>query len=160
MLSVFLLPVQAQDNCHSWTGAANFPPGWAVGNFGMPYNPYTNDITMQANCTDETVRATFGDGSPLTYIYDTVYIYVNNEWYPENINGEDGRMGNWVIGSGKTTFAEPTPELEDALINSTPVYLAAFICHWAADERLWKCGCDNEACEQHLWNIQEIVPTP
>lgn len=156
--SIFLFPVYAQNNCQVWN-STNFPPADLPRNqFGMPYNPFNKALTIQANCTNETIHATFGDNDPLTYIYDEVYVYVNGIWHKNTLEATEKRMGKWIVASGTTTFAQPG--LRNAIANSDPLFISGFICHWKVNDRLWKCGCDTDVCDQPRWNLQEIIGQP
>ena len=137
-------------DCHRILAPADFP---ATTDYAPPYDVAngTNRLFITGTCgTDDTATATIGSADPTEVVYDTGYVYRNNNWSPVPLSRQDPNSPiaaeDWFSGVATATFNVTPGEI----MNEN--FFVAFVCQWVDDT--WKCGCNDAACAQNLWNVQ------
>ena len=101
---------------------------------------------------DSDVNVTVHAGSSIKtdYVYDSGYVYRDNQWVQIALNRSNANVQkieeHWFNTIATTTFAMPAGKL------SSESYFLAYLCHW--NQNKWKCGCSDTACATPKWNIQ------
>jgi hypothetical protein len=131
----------AQDGpCHVITSANPIPSG-----FGASYNLFSTqkELLVATVCEGTTVKVTAGNGSDLTYVYDTGYLYKNSAWQAYTLECS-GKTGSWCPKQATATIPNAPQD--------TYNYLVAYTCQWLSNS--WKCGCDSTSCVTPKWQLQ------
>lgn len=136
----------AQTPCHE-IQALGTP---LLSGFGVPFDVTTNQLVMQAACTDTgTVTITAGSNSPNLYLYETGYLW-NNTWQPFTLTGSQ-KTGVWLTGEGSGTVTLSSTQLAETN------YFVNYTCVW--DGASWKCGCADTTCLTPSWQLQTFTHT-
>jgi Carbohydrate binding module (family 6) len=134
--------------CAQYTPSTSIPTG-----FGSPYDvafsPSTNLI--QTTCSTNSVTVNLGNQNPLTYMYNTGYLYKQGltTWQAVNYTSTESLISNaWYPKSATATISMTSTEL------ANPSYVPGYLCTWTGSS--WKCGCRDSACTQSYWQIQSF----
>ena len=130
--------VQAQtgSRCHIMFPGVSIPNG-----FGVPYDVFTQQQLISANCDSRGITVSAGDVSGVRYVYEQGYEYRNNTWVPFNFSGS--KQGALITGVAQATLSTQ---------GENPRYFVAYICTWNVSQ--WFCGCQDQSCAQPSWQLQ------
>jgi hypothetical protein len=151
-LGLFIVsnPASAISRCHQYDRYTLVPDGFAAA-----YNLFTptRETLMSVDCQPgPEARIEIGSGSSYQYIYNTAYIYRNNDWEEYTLQaGGPVTQGEWHIGRANIILDNNDISAEQIAGDN---YIITYICLWTGSA--WKCGCHDPKCEQPGWQLQRF----
>ncbi len=114
--------------------------------FAPPYDPVTKNQLFRAYCdtTQGTVRFVVGDRER-TYVYTSLYTWINGQWKRIDDPGGGGRWKQWSVD-----LSVPKQSVGE--------WAVAYTCTWDRGAQRWRCGCKDEACTSSGWHLIRINP--
>lgn len=139
--------------CSRYLSAGEVPAGYGA---ATDVAGGSGEMLISARCDVESGDYTveLGDGKETTFVYETGY-----RWDPEDGSWaaiefqslDEEKVGDWIP---RKAFADVPAEPESM---GEPQFIAGYTCQLIDDE--WKCGCQDETCEDPRWQLQSTVPT-
>ena len=142
-------PRPFESACHTFgpgsAGSAGFGVPWDV------FNPST--LTLQAMCANAVGVADVAKVGPATYVYNVGYAWTKDVWTIINFG---------CTGTASVVNGVWCPTSGSAFLPMDTTYFVAYTCLWytaGASGGEWKCGCADQACAAHLWQLQGMTPS-
>ncbi len=115
--------------------------------YGLPINLFSSErenlIKILCN-GDNSVSVHVGNNDSSLYIYKYGYRKVNGKWEKIHFSGKK-KAGPWFLGDATVSFND----LSGNKIGKVLVYTCQKV------NGKWKCGCRDEKCSKHMWQLQE-----
>jgi hypothetical protein len=144
-LDNFIFGITAAVPCHLYYPGTAIPEG-----FGVPWDVFNpSDLLLKAFCTTSSVTADVGPGSSTRIIHTQGYQLntATNQWEPFTYNCDAPLMsGGWCPGNATANLNPIRPSF------------LAHTCSWV--NNAWQCGCRDQACTQHFWQLQAFQAPP
>ncbi len=115
--------------------------------YALPFNVFSlkKENLIKIICNgDGSVSARVGNNDFGLYIYKYGYRKVNGKWEKVYFSGKNS-IGPWFLGSATATFKG----LSDGENGQFLVYTCQKV------NNKWKCGCRDEECSKHMWQLQK-----
>lgn len=128
--------------CHKIFNTFATPSG-----FASPFSSLSGGgLLITAACDATGANVTLGNGSTITYIYDTGYEWDGTNWNPLSWTGQ--ASGDWIVGTAQGRITKtPAQMAEDT-------YFVGYTCEWNSITSQWRCGCLDTFCNLSAWQIQ------
>jgi hypothetical protein len=128
--------------CHTLSFGSTVPAG-----YGAPWNVFSgaHELLLKALCMTSWKSVEVGPGSSSLIIYTQGYTWnvATSQWDKFTYDC-DAALINGIWCPGNAT----------AIFTSSPPWYLAYTCTLVNNQ--WKCGCQDSACTQNLWQIQGI----
>ncbi len=98
------------------------------------------------SCQNTEATLKIGSDGNKQYVYKQGYYWNGNQWTSINLNSTNPLLANtWYKGNANGSIP---------LTDNKSTYAVGFVCQYV--NNAWKCGCQDAACTESLWQIQGI----